>query len=413
MKIFLAGQTTFGNRGCEALVRSSSCMIHERNPEVEIICPLENPDIDRLQWPEAKSFGVDFVPRPIFPKSFRLWAKLIKVLPFVERFGAPRFKVDSNTMRHFKESDALIMTGGDVLSLEYGVASLYVWVNLIEKAMGQALPSILWAASVGPFSTKPHVEKKMIEHLKKYESITVRETISYNYLKGLGLIDVKLVADPAFNLNVEEFAFQEKSVLKAPEKLLGLNVSPLINEFRGGSNDVKSLDQEVLEFILKVLKNTDYSVLLVPHVDPLDGGIVNSDSHYMKKILVRLSEEDKARVTLLPNTLNASQLKYAISKCRFFIGARTHSTIAAFSTGVPTISIAYSIKAKGLNNDLFGSEKYILETSCLSADTLMKSLNLLEKDEAEIKSILQVVIPKWKDSAYRSVDVLDSLKIRN
>ena len=46
-----------------------------------------------------------------------------------------------------------------------------------------------------------------------------------------------------------------------------------------------------------------------------------------------------------------------ISKCRFFVVARTHATIAAYSTGVPTIVISYSVKSRGIARDLFGDEK--------------------------------------------------------
>ena len=43
-----------------------------------------------------------------------------------------------------------------------------------------------------------------------------------------------------------------------------------------------------------------------------------------------------------------------ISQCRFFIGSRTHSVIAAYSSGVPTLALGYSIKSKGIAQDIFG-----------------------------------------------------------
>ena len=51
------------------------------------------------------------------------------------------------------------------------------------------------------------------------------------------------------------------------------------------------------------------------------------------------------------------ELKGYIKRCRFFVGARTHSTIAAYSTGVPTLVTGYSVKARGIARDLFGSEQ--------------------------------------------------------
>jgi colanic acid/amylovoran biosynthesis protein len=86
--------------------------------------------------------------------------------------------------------------------------------------------------------------------------------------------------------------------------------------------------------------------------------------------------------------MNATQLKYIISQCRFFIGARTHATIAAMSTGVPCTSIAYSVKARGINRDLFGSEDMVLQTPDVSAISLRKSMDWLMQQEHQLRDTL-------------------------
>ena len=48
------------------------------------------------------------------------------------------------------------------------------------------------------------------------------------------------------------------------------------------------------------------------------------------------------------------------------MGARTHATIAALSSGVPTLSLAYSRKAYGINQDLFGSQEFCLDGADLA-----------------------------------------------
>jgi len=98
-------------------------------------------------------------------------------------------------------------------------------------------------------------------------------------------------------------------------------------------------------------------------------------------------------ISLAPRTLNAAQLKYLISQCRFFMGARTHSTIAGFSTGVPTASIAYSIKARGLNRDIFGHERYVIPTKALAASSLTSCLETLIAEEDAIRAHLAATVP--------------------
>ena len=58
------------------------------------------------------------------------------------------------------------------------------------------------------------------------------------------------------------------------------------------------------------------------------------------------------------DALNCCQLKYIISKCRFMVVARTHASIAAYSSSVPTLVIGYSVKSRGIAKDLFGTEEH-------------------------------------------------------
>ena len=65
----------------------------------------------------------------------------------------------------------------------------------------------------------------------------------------------------------------------------------------------------------------------------------------------------------------AEKLKGYISKCSFFVGARTHSTIAAYSSNIPTLVIGYSVKSKGIAKDLFGTYKgYVLPVQKLASE---------------------------------------------
>lgn len=406
MKIYLAGQTNFGNRGCEALVRSTSLMINKLVPEAQIVCPLNEPLRDGKQWQAAEENSVCFIKAPVFSKYYTWWHRSCRVFPWIEKLGIPKFPLDKVTSEELKTTDYMIMTGGDILSLDYGVPSLYVWSSFVEKFIDNGIPTVLWAASVGPFTAVPHVEKAMIEHLKKYTAITVRESVSYHYLKSLGIESVELVADPAFNLERENdvvFPFDSSA------SVLGVNVSPLIRKFRKSEQDKKLMDVEIIDFLKDILKTTDYSILLTPHVDDLGGSEVNSDYAYMKGLLEKIEHSDE-RIKLLPKTYNAAQLKQFISQCRFFIGARTHATIAALSMGVPTVSIAYSVKAIGINQDLFGNTSYVLDTPKVSVKTLKSALLLLEKDENKIKEHLKLKIPEFKKNAYNSVaKLMDSV----
>lgn len=401
MKFFFAGHTTFGNRGCEALIRSTVGLIRQRQPKARFVVPSSAIELDRQQWPQAVDNGVEFVPIPAFPASIKWWNRAARLLPPVERSIVPRHSLPADTLDVLAGCDAMIMSGGDVISLDYGLASLYDWSGYVDNARRLGKPALLWAASVGPFKAKPHVEHHMVGHLRGYAALSVRESSTHAYLSGLG-IEAKLVADPAFTMQPEVFD-HAPLMPTSPVGVLGFNVSPLIRGYRDTEASRQALDAEILGFIAEVLRSTNLGVLLIPHVGPLDGGSFNSDHLYMQNLLAS-SGLDPARVKLGPPMLNAAQLKHLISQCRFFIGARTHATVAAFSTAVPTTSIAYSVKAKGINRDLFGHLNHVLETPSVTRESLMQHLRLLQEHESDLRRFLAERIPKVREQSGAAAD---------
>ncbi len=401
-KYYFLGHETFSNRGCEALIRGISGVIRERSQESEFLVPSFKIESDRKQWSECTNAGIRFIPAYQMPLRLRIWGRFDKMVPGFRRFWLPTPHIPSNIRRYVRDTTAGIMTGGDVLSLDYGIPSLLKFIGQAESYMAGGHQVILWAASIGPFGAYPEIERFVIKHLNGYANISVRESSSRNYLEKLGFKNVKLVADPAFVLMPESWDISTVLPTISGEGLLGFNISPLIKSFRNNESQVSELETAVVEFLRDVIKRTELSIVLIPHVDSIDGGDRNSDYRYMQRLFDQISpypETISTRIVLAPRDMNAVRTKYLISRCRFFIGARTHATIAAWSTCVPTISIAYSVKATGLNTDLFGDLRYVLETQKLSKITLLESLEKLRTEEQDIRNLLTQRIPEWQQRA--------------
>ena len=92
---------------------------------------------------------------------------------------------------------------------------------------------------------------------------------------------------------------------------------------------------------------------------------------------------------------NCMELKGIISRCCFFVGARTHATIAAYSTGVPTLVVGYSVKARGIARDLFSTEEgYVLPVQQMKErGELPRAFAKLYQQRDEIKKHLEETIP--------------------
>ncbi|GAB3093703.1 polysaccharide pyruvyl transferase family protein [Lysobacter terrae] len=393
MKTFyLSGQRTFGNRGCEAIVRSTVALLRAQCGDVEVLVPSLDIERDRAQWPDAADHGVRFV-RAYLPRVAGYWVHLQRLpVPFLKRARWP-FPMPSWLRQQLADVDAVLAVGGDNYSLDYRIPSPVM--GLDRYAMDLGKPVILWGASVGPFDREPGFVPAVKRHLARMNFIAVRESASYRYLtEKLGLANVVLMADPAFMLGRETIDYA-RFWPRCPNGVLGVNISSLIERYKRPEQDLRA---EVAEFIRRAVRDYGLGVLLVPHVNPLQGEHSGGDATYMADLLERLQDLGDS-VTMMPHELNAAQTKYVISQFRFFVGARTHSTIAALSSGVPTVSIAYSVKARGINRDLFGNEDAVLPTTELSADRLQRSLDWLIQEERRLQETLARRIPELQEQA--------------
>jgi colanic acid/amylovoran biosynthesis protein len=239
-------------------------------------------------------------------------------------------------------------------------------------------------------------------------NIGVRETASYHYLtQNLKLSNVHLMADPAFTLEPQTVhpneVWPQATQNGRLTNVLGINLSPLIERY---ADKNQNLQQHIGRFIQQVLDQTPFKVILIPHVSSLNTDNRNNCDHAYMHTLLQQFDFPPNRVKLLGSHYNAPQLKSIISQTRFFIGARTHATIAALSSATPTLSIAYSIKAKGINQDLFDHTKAMLDTPDLTQDTLWQSFLWLQSNETELINHLNRTILLHQQKVTQALSLL-------
>jgi len=89
-------------------------------------------------------------------------------------------------------------------------------------------------------------------------------------------------------------------------------------------------------------------------------------------------------VVLAPKFNDPSEAKTYIAQLDVFAGARMHACIAAFSSGVPVLPMAYSRKFAGL----FGSIGYDIIADCREDGPaeIIKKMEATIRDRDEIKS---------------------------
>jgi len=379
--VYLTGHRNFNNRGCEAIVRSTIKLLKQHDKALKFIVPSNNINEDIKQWPEAKNNGVIFVKFkiPIFLKI--LW-KLQKFL-HLSKFDILNYYPKS-LLKIYEKVDFFLSIGGDNYSLDYTYPADIIYQDKLALKMKK--PVILWGASVGTFEKMPHLIPKIKKHLSKIKLIYVREEISFKYLtRELGLENVKLSCDPAFTLQQQKTKEVDSVIKNLKRKnFIGINLSKLV--FRYMKNEMHIV-KEIKELVNDINNIYNMSVILIPHVWNYQKYESNDDFRFLNKIYKNCINS-KLDILIAPHNLNAAQIKYLISFCKIFIGARTHSTIAALSLNIPTISISYSIKSEGLNKMIFGNTDLVINCDQLNKNNLIIKINELIKNEKNLNQTL-------------------------
>ena len=133
---------------------------------------------------------------------------------------------------------------------------------------------------------------------------------------------------------------------------------------------------------------------LIPHVTIP----ISNDHEFMQRALSLIKNRNDNIIQVSPG-YNAAETKGLISRMTLFAGARTHSTIAALSTSVPTLSFAYSIKAQGINRDIFGHTDYCMEPTDLEAEAVASRVTAMLDDSAALRNDLAGRIPAVQKAA--------------
>ena len=123
---------------------------------------------------------------------------------------------------------------------------------------------------------------------------------------------------------------------------------------------------------------------------------VSNDFTFLEKVWNLTDSQIKSEINLIPPDYNAAETKWIISHMSLFAGARTHATIAALSSYIPTLSFAYSIKAKGINRDIFGHEDYCLDPDQLTPEIVTSHIESMLANKTRLKWNLRKKYPLYR-----------------
>lgn len=389
----LAGNGPYDNRGCEAIVRGTVKILRHyyENPSFLCISHFRNDKQFKKQRAEEFDSSITHNQTNLPKEIWTTQGLLNKIREFVSPETTKKDYMYKAMLPYIWDAKSVLSIGGDNYSLDYSIPKRFT--DLDDIVIEKGKPMIIWGASVGPFSKNPDYEKYMIKHLRNITAIFARESATIEYLNEKGVIDnVYRVADPAFLMDPIK---PKENELEIEERSIGINLSPLLSRYVTGGN-IGEWTEIAAKLISRISESTSRKIYLIPHVTNPDN--FENDHAFLKNVVIKANCE-KNSIFLIPPIYNAAETKWIIGQMEIFVGARTHSTIAALSSYVPTLCFAYSIKAQGINKDIFGDESYCLNPKELKPETIIEKIQYMSDNSSIIKKNLRTKIPGIQEMA--------------
>ncbi|MBK5721508.1 polysaccharide pyruvyl transferase family protein [Dysgonomonas sp. Marseille-P4677] len=371
MKIILSPHGGSGNHGCEAIVRSTVKILNDIEFELFSTSPEEDARYGLNECCKLSASQKSI-------NRFSIGYLIARINGSGEKFDRLAF---APILQAAKKSDMMMSIGGD--NYCYGINNHILLVNSAVRELGKK--SVLWGCSIEEEAINNGI---IYEDLAAFDLIIARESITYNSLKRRGLSKVSLFPDPAFQL--------DRIDLPLPEgfkegNTVGVNISPMIISYETNKDSAFNNYIKLIEYIIAT---SDMSIALIPHVVWAH----NDDRKPLLKLYNRFAHT--GRVIMIEDAV-ASELKGYIARCRFFIAARTHASIAAYSECVPTLVVGYSVKARGIARDIFGTENnYVIPVQSLKKDDqLVMAFQYIYEHEADIRNHYALNMEQYKAKA--------------
>ena len=284
--------------------------------------------------------------------------------------------------------DCIVDIGaGDSFAEIYGAKRFaYLWLTKY-LAVTRGLPLLMSPQTIGPFEGEPW--RRLAGYImNRADVVLARDPLSFEAARALARrTRIAESIDVAFALPFER---RERATGGPIE--VGVNVSGLLfNGGYGGGNQY-GLDVDYAElmrlYLAALTARDDVSVKLVTHVVSADLP-VDDDGRVADRLAREFPKAER-----VPDFASPSAAKSYISGLDLLVAGRMHACIAAYSSGVPVIPVAYSRKFSGLFEGVLGY-RHGVPVKGLSTDAALAYLNgALDRRQAlaaEIEAGLKTV----------------------
>ncbi len=322
-------------------------------------------------------------------------------------------------------ADLFILGGGHPFQDLTSQAFMFFGLFLIVTARVLRKKIMCYGVGAGPIATP--LSKSVIRILNLSDIISVRDPVSRDILRSLGVRDEKilLTADPAFTLKAitqdRARRILEKEGISAhvyprvgvclrrwfcfrhsilPEKYRRRSVSENEESIR-----IKKIFAKFFDYLVS---KYDSEVIFLPmRKSQRQNDYGQDDDIYSAEIMEMMEEKHKSHV--FAADLTPKELKGVIGQMDMLVSVRLHPIIFAVSTGIPCVGIPFAqSKGVGIFSLLEQQDKFVYIQG-LDLSKLISIFDTAWKEKEKTKEHFKKILPLLESRALQNVQIVKNL----
>jgi colanic acid/amylovoran biosynthesis protein len=345
---------TWRNKGDGAIAETAIRLIQQEAPHAKVTVATYDVDSDKDYY---SRFGVRVVAQVLsqWKQANRLMSLLnlfLQVIDFllswVTRGRLHLLGTYRQTWRAYREADLILSVGGGyITSSPARFGTLWLAIHLAAIAVGVRFqkPTVMQSQSIGPFLRQ--MDARLTSYvLKQVERLTVRDHLSYQRVKEMGVPLDRLHVSPdyaflQYRASLEEILPYMGFEMRGPA--VGISVRRWMAPLNPGAPyDMHRYLNEVAKFASE-LSRRGVSVFLIPQVTQ-----AGDDDSVETQVVHELCDHTTNVKFIDTREFSPGQIKALYGTLDILVGTRMHANIMALGCGVPVIAIAYHMKTVGI-----------------------------------------------------------------
>ncbi|HEY5583506.1 MAG TPA: polysaccharide pyruvyl transferase CsaB [Ruminiclostridium sp.] len=362
----ISGYYGFGNVGDDAMLRSIVDNLKRQKPDISILVLSNKPEETH------QNYGVSTINRK---NIFAVYSSMRRAKLFI--YG-----------------------GGNIIQDSTSTRSLMFYLGAAWLAKKLKLKVMFYANGIGPINKFKNTEYSR-KILNMADIITVRERLSFNELKKMGITKPKIVltADAALAVQIDTDTLLEEIFASEGIPLGGKYAGFSVRKCPGFEKHQHAKYEQA------IAETADYVFMkynLTPVFIPME---YNADIITIRNIVARMKTDSH----IISNNHSVSETFAIIRKLDIMIAMRLHALIFAACMNVPFIGISYQPKVEGfleyINQPSAGNVRDI------TFDIMRSKVDFILKNREAIKSDLaksvETLITKAEENSCLAIELIN------